>query len=184
MRARTRGSCAASHHAQKTLLERGIPAVTPFLHMSGISKRFGGTQALRSVDFTAECGEVHAIVGENGVGKSTLSRILTGAVQCDAGEIRLGGEPQAIASPLAASSSASAWWPSTPTWYPTSASGKRLTRRHADRPFGWWIDWAAAHDRVRQFWNASASKVSTCGGASRASARPSARSWRLPKPWR
>ena len=74
--------------------------MTPLLQMRGISKRFGGTQALRSVDITAESGEVHAIVGENGAGKSTLSRILTGAVQSDAGEIRLGGEPQTITSPL------------------------------------------------------------------------------------
>ena len=54
--------------------ERGVSGVTPFLQMSGISKRFGGTQALRAVDLTAESGEVHAIVGENGAGKSTLSR--------------------------------------------------------------------------------------------------------------
>ena len=124
---------------------------TPFLHMAGISKRFGGTQALRSVDFTAESGEVHAIVGENGAGKSTLSRILTGAVQCDAGEIRLGGEPQAIASPLRG-----------------QQLGIRMVAQHANLVpnlsitenvllggmptgrFGWWIDWAAAHDRVRQ----------------------------------
>src|SRR5688572_6249034 len=73
---------------------------TEFLRMRGISKRYGGTQALRDVDFSAGIGEVHAIVGENGAGKSTLTRILTGAVQSDSGEIRLDGEPQAIHSPL------------------------------------------------------------------------------------
>ena len=125
--------------------------MTPFLHMMGISKRFGGTQALRSVDFTAESGEVHAIVGENGAGKSTLSRILTGAVQCDAGEIRICGEPQAIASPVRG-----------------QQLGIRMVAQHAnlvpnlsitenvllgDMPtgrFGWWIDWSAAHRKVEQ----------------------------------
>ena len=154
--------------------------------MSGISKRFGGTQALRSVDFTAESGEVHAIVGENGAGKSTLSRILTGAVQSDAGEIRLGGEPQAITSPLRG-----------------QQLGIRMVAQHAnlvpnlsvtenvllgDMPttgrFGWWIDWRPRTAGCSRFWSASASRESTCGGASRASARRSARSWRSPKPWR
>ena len=74
--------------------------MTPFLQMRGISKRYGGTQALRAVDFSASSGEVHAIVGENGAGKSTLSRILTGAIQSDAGEILLDGAPPAIDSPL------------------------------------------------------------------------------------
>ena len=124
--------------------------MTPFLQMSGISKRFGGTQALRSVDFAADSGEVHAIVGENGAGKSTLSRILTGAVQCDAGEIRLGGEPQAITSPLRG-----------------RQLGIRMVHQHANlvpnlsvtenillgnMPTGrfWSIDWGAAHRRVQQ----------------------------------
>lgn len=61
----------------------------PYLQMLGVSKRYGGTQALRDVDFSARRGEVHAIVGENGAGKSTLTRILTGAIQSDAGEILL-----------------------------------------------------------------------------------------------
>jgi ribose transport system ATP-binding protein len=120
----------------------------PFLQMRGISKRYGGTQALRSVDFTAESGEVHAIVGENGAGKSTLSRILTGAVQCDAGEIRLAGEPHAIASPLRG-----------------QQLGIRMVHQHANLvpnlsvtenillgalPGGWWIDWSAAHREARE----------------------------------
>jgi ABC-type sugar transport system ATPase subunit len=131
--------------------ERGVPGVTPFLQMRGISKRYGGTQALRSVDFAAESGEVHAIVGENGAGKSTLSRILSGAVQCDAGEIRLAGEPHAIASPLGG-----------------QRLGIRMVHQHANLVpnlsvtenillgsmpagrTGWWIDWPAAHRAARQ----------------------------------
>ena len=50
-----------------------------FLVMRGIRKSFDGTQALKGVDFSAQLGEVHAIVGENGAGKSTLMKILAGA---------------------------------------------------------------------------------------------------------
>ena len=138
--------------------------------MSGISKRFGGTQALRSVDITAESGEVHAIVGENGAGKSTLSRILTGAVQSDAGEIRLGGKPQTITSPLRG-----------------QQLGIRMVHQHAnlvpnlsvtENVLLGGMPTAAASaggstGRPRtavcsRFWSASASRESTCGGASRA----------------
>src|ERR1700724_274144 len=46
--------------------------------MSGISKRFGGVHALRDVDLTLEVGEVHCLVGENGSGKSSLIKIISG----------------------------------------------------------------------------------------------------------
>ena len=46
-----------------------------------VSKRFGATTALDSVDFEVRASEVHALVGENGAGKSTLVRILGGAVR-------------------------------------------------------------------------------------------------------
>jgi ribose transport system ATP-binding protein len=119
--------------------------------MSGISKRFGGTQALRSVDLTAESGEVHAIVGENGAGKSTLSRILTGAVQCDAGQIRLGGAPQAITSPLRGQQLGIRMVAQHANLVPNlSVTENVLLGAMPTGRFGWWIDWGAAHRQVRQ----------------------------------
>lgn len=73
-----------------------------FLSMKGISKSFESTQALRSVDFSGEMGEVHAISGENGAGKSTLVKILSGALPKDSGEILLGGEQIELGTPLRA----------------------------------------------------------------------------------
>jgi simple sugar transport system ATP-binding protein len=49
-----------------------------FLELTGISKKFGGVQALRDVDMTIVQGEVHCLVGENGSGKSTLIKIVSG----------------------------------------------------------------------------------------------------------
>jgi ribose transport system ATP-binding protein len=59
-------------------------------------------QALRGVDLTVMPGEVHAVVGENGAGKSTLMRILAGAEQSDAGELRWRGHPVTLDGPPAA----------------------------------------------------------------------------------
>ncbi len=67
--------------------------------MQGISKRFGGVQALDGVDFDLRAGEVHIVVGENGAGKSTLMKILAGAQQADSGQILLDGLPAVIDSP-------------------------------------------------------------------------------------
>ncbi|AIE87850.1 sugar ABC transporter ATP-binding protein [Fimbriimonas ginsengisoli] len=71
-----------------------------FLHMSGISKRFGATVALDGVELQVERGEVHALVGENGSGKSTLMRILAGAIQPDEGTMTLDGKPYHPSSPM------------------------------------------------------------------------------------
>ncbi len=70
--------------------------------MTGIRKSFGGVHALRGVDFELRAGEVHGLVGENGAGKTTLMRILAGATQPDAGEIRLAGRVVRFRSPWAA----------------------------------------------------------------------------------
>jgi ribose transport system ATP-binding protein len=68
--------------------------------MSGISKRFGATEALRGVGLEVRAGEVHALVGENGAGKSTLMKILSGAYRPDSGNIWLDGVPFQPESPL------------------------------------------------------------------------------------
>ncbi len=72
------------------------------LQMSGISKKFPGTQALEDVDFNLKEKEVHALVGENGAGKSTLMNILNGLVRADAGKIVLNGKEVTIHHPLQA----------------------------------------------------------------------------------
>jgi ribose transport system ATP-binding protein len=66
--------------------------VRPLLTLTGLSKNFGGVQALRSVDFDVRAGEVHALVGENGAGKSTMMKIIAGNHSPSAGTIHLAGE--------------------------------------------------------------------------------------------
>ena len=62
------------------------------LEVRGLTKGFGGQLALRAVDLLVEQGSVHALLGENGAGKSTLIEIIAGALQPDAGTIRVMGK--------------------------------------------------------------------------------------------
>jgi ABC-type sugar transport system ATPase subunit len=71
------------------------------LAVRGLTKRFGGVQALTDVDLAVSAGEVHALVGENGAGKSTLLKILSGAVRPDAGELAFAGRRLPTGSPRA-----------------------------------------------------------------------------------
>jgi ribose transport system ATP-binding protein len=66
------------------------------LALRGITRRFGGVQALDGVDFDLRAGEVHALLGENGAGKSTLIKVLGGIVTPDAGTIAFEGRAVAI----------------------------------------------------------------------------------------
>lgn len=73
--------------------------MTDFLEMAAITKRFGDHAVLNEIRFSANRGEVHALIGENGAGKSTLMKILSGVVNPDSGEIRIDGQPVRIANP-------------------------------------------------------------------------------------
>ncbi len=64
----------------------------PLLEMIGISKSFGGVQALRDVDFSLYPGEIHGLVGENGAGKSTTMKIIAGVHHGYEGVMKLDGK--------------------------------------------------------------------------------------------
>jgi ABC-type sugar transport system ATPase subunit len=72
---------------------------TPLLRARSITKRFGALQALADVDVDIHAGEVLAILGDNGAGKSTFIKILSGAYEPSAGTLLLDGAPVSFASP-------------------------------------------------------------------------------------
>jgi ABC-type sugar transport system ATPase subunit len=69
------------------------------LSAEGISKHYGNVTALDSVGFTLGEGEIVALVGDNGAGKSTMINLLNGIIQPDAGTLRLDGDEILIESP-------------------------------------------------------------------------------------
>jgi simple sugar transport system ATP-binding protein/D-xylose transport system ATP-binding protein len=84
----------------------GVPDAlgTPALELRGLAKAFGQVEALRRVDLAAYRGEIHAIVGDNGAGKSTALKIMCGLYRADAGEILIDGEVVSVHGAAAARS--------------------------------------------------------------------------------
>jgi ABC-type sugar transport system ATPase subunit len=80
----------------------GPAQARPKLRATGLRKRFDGVEVLHGVDLDLRAGEVHALVGENGAGKSTIINLLSGRLRPDAGRIELDGVPVGFRNPLAA----------------------------------------------------------------------------------
>jgi ribose transport system ATP-binding protein len=75
------------------------PIRDPFLKLEGVTKRYGGVTALANVDFACSLGTIHAVVGENGAGKSSLMKIIAGVIRPDEGRMYLDKAPVHFASP-------------------------------------------------------------------------------------
>ncbi len=76
------------------------PDRPPILRAKNIVKNFGGVQALCGVNIDIYPGEVHAVMGENGAGKSTFGKILGGAIPASSGTIEVDGQPVSIRNPI------------------------------------------------------------------------------------
>jgi ribose transport system ATP-binding protein len=72
------------------------------LEATGVSKAYGAVVALRGASLAVRPGEIHALMGANGAGKSTFVKILTGAVRPDSGTIMVAGKPRKDHSPAEA----------------------------------------------------------------------------------
>jgi ribose transport system ATP-binding protein/rhamnose transport system ATP-binding protein len=82
---------------QETAIAADV-AAEPMLSATGIEKTFDRTRALRGTDFELRGGEVHGLLGANGAGKSTLSKVISGHIVPDAGEMTYCGKPLRLRS--------------------------------------------------------------------------------------
>jgi ribose transport system ATP-binding protein len=79
-------------------------SAAPVIQAANVDKSYGPVRALRQASFEAVPGEVHALVGENGAGKSTMIKILCGVTRPERGAIRFGGQEVTLTSPHEAES--------------------------------------------------------------------------------
>src|SRR5215831_490328 len=83
----------AEHH------NPAAPASTGVVEIRNISKRFGQVLANDGVSLSVPAGSIHAVIGENGAGKSTAMKILYGFYTADSGEILIDGNVEPIKTP-------------------------------------------------------------------------------------
>jgi ribose transport system ATP-binding protein len=83
----------------QSISSRGGPMSDYILEMKSIHKSFGSNEVLHGVNFQLKPGEIHALLGENGTGKSTLMNILGGVFPAESGEIILNNKPVKMNSP-------------------------------------------------------------------------------------
>ena len=119
------------------------------LEMNHITKIFPGTKALDDVSFNLKKGEIHAIVGENGAGKSTFIKVLTGVHQPDGGEIILDGEKVVMSDPLIAQKYGVAAIYQHPASYPDLSVAENIYIGHEFKT-GPFISWSKANKEAQK----------------------------------
>ncbi|WP_414476329.1 sugar ABC transporter ATP-binding protein [Microvirga sp. M2] len=123
----------------------------PNLIIKGLSKSFGGAQALSNVDLTVNYGEIHGLLGQNGSGKSTLIKILSGFHAPDGGgSIELGGRQVPLPVPPGEFSSYGiAVVHQTLSLVPSLSVTENLFVNRLVRRSNWAIDWTKARRDTR-----------------------------------
>src|ERR1051325_5765392 len=108
-----------------------------FVEFKNISKRFPGVLALDQVSFSVEKGSCHALVGENGAGKSTAGKILAGVYTAASGQLLLDQQPIHPANPLVARRLGIAMVHQELAFCPNLTVAENLCLGDLPRKFGW-----------------------------------------------
>src|SRR3954470_482066 len=104
---------------------------TPIIALKGASKSYGAVRASRNVSIALRSGEVRALAGENGAGKSTIVRMLAGVQRPDEGEVLVDGKPAAFSGPADARDAGGAVIYQEPTLFPDLSIAENVMRgRH------------------------------------------------------
>ncbi|MDR3212159.1 MAG: sugar ABC transporter ATP-binding protein [Planctomycetota bacterium] len=121
------------------------------LELNNITKIFPGVRALNQVHFQLRPGEIHALMGENGAGKSTFIKVITGVHQPDQGEIILDGKPVVFSTPLDAQAAGIAAIYQHVTSYPDLSVSENIFIGHELLHRFGRLNWDAMHAKAGDF---------------------------------
>lgn len=119
------------------------------LELKGITKIFPGVKALNQVQFQLKRGEVHALMGENGAGKSTFIKVITGVHKAEEGEMYLGGQKEDFKGPRDAQAAGIAAVYQHPTSYPDLTVTENIFMNHEIKKHGM-IQWNEMHREAQK----------------------------------
>jgi ribose transport system ATP-binding protein len=122
---------------------------SPLLVMRGIEKRFNGVPALAGASLEVGRGEVHALIGQNGAGKSTMIKILTGYYTKDAGEIWFNGAAFHADTPMDAQAGGISTIYQEINLVPYRSVAENICLGRAPRRFGF-LDWQRMHREAEE----------------------------------
>jgi len=117
------------------------------LELRGITKIFPGVKALNKVQFDLYPGEIHALMGENGAGKSTFIKVIMGVHQAEEGEMYLNGEPVRFKSTRDAQKAGIAAIYQHVTAYPHLTVAENIFMGHMKKRFGV-VQWKAMYEEA------------------------------------
>ena len=120
----------------------------PLISARGISKSFAGVEVLSDVDLDLRAGEIHALLGENGAGKSTFAKILAGVHRPTRGTLALDGRRIEVPSPLAAQRLGIALIHQEPISFPDLSVAENLVLGRSEAPLMRRVPWAEINRRA------------------------------------
>lgn len=130
-------------------LDRHAP-MTALVSMRGIDKAFSGIPALSQAHLEIAPGEIHALIGQNGAGKSTIIKVLTGVHRRDGGSVTLSGAQSAVSSPREAQDAGIATIYQELNLVPLRSVTENIVMGYEPKRFGVFVNWREANKRARQ----------------------------------
>jgi rhamnose transport system ATP-binding protein len=126
-----------------------MASAAPLFRAENVHKRYGGVYALRGAHLDVCAGEIHALVGENGAGKTTIINILSGAVKRDEGEVTFDGRVVDFDSPADAQAAGIAVIHQELATLPTLSVAENVCMGRMPTK-GWRVDRRAMYERTRE----------------------------------
>lgn len=129
------------------------------LKAENMTKAYAGVQALKTASFELRAGEVHALIGENGAGKSTFIKIVTGAVEADSGDLQIDGHAVVENSPTLAKSLGVAAIYQQPALFPELSVAENIALGQEKKGFLGLVDWKSRRRIARELLDQVGAKI-------------------------